>query len=106
MSFCNRCGQPLKAPGGPTPVAPAPLRPERYEGARKDEAGFHPWFHYAMGPLIGGSVLIALGLLFYLITTGMLSGVLFLPVFLALIGLLVIVLGVYAAATARRTRRP
>jgi len=127
MNFCNRCGAPLKAPAAPPPAAPTPAapapptpsppRPERYEKAEKrekrekegekrekeekgekrekEETGY-------IGPFIGGLILILLGFMFYLTTTGMMRPAHVWPFFLVLVGVIVIVLGVYVSTTARR----
>jgi predicted lipid-binding transport protein (Tim44 family) len=116
MSFCNRCGAALK-PGVAPPVAPprpAPPPPERYEKyekrekeAEKREKGEKGEKHEKeatgyMGPVIGGLILILLGFMFYLMTLGMVRAAHVWPIFLLIVGVIIIVFGVYAATTARR----
>ncbi|MEM3047414.1 MAG: zinc ribbon domain-containing protein, partial [Candidatus Bathyarchaeia archaeon] len=103
MNFCNRCGASLK-PGVAPPPAPPPTKPpERYEKYEKREketekrekgekhekeaTGYS-------GPIIGGIILILLGFLFYLMTLGMLRVAHVWPIFLLIVGVVLIIFGV------------
>ena len=113
MAFCPRCGAPLKLEAPPQPApAPAPQRVEKSEKGEKQEkqekhepekgekremnqVGF-------IGLVIGGLVLIILGFFAYLrvaniVTDGMSSALT-----LLIIGLIIIVVGIYVASMARR----
>lgn len=105
-SFCPKCGTALKIERAPAPAAPpAPYRSEKAEKREKEEKEM--WrekkekreYGY-IGPLIGGFILIALGLMFFLaITWGREVAWAF---FLVIIGIIVIVGAVYAAMIAAR----
>lgn len=113
MAFCPRCGAPLKMEAPPQP-APVPA-PQRVEKAEKGEKGEKQEKHEPekgekremnqfgfVGLVIGGLVLIILGFFAYLrvaniVTDGMSSALT-----LLIIGLIVIVVGIYVASMARR----
>ena len=111
MAFCPKCGAPLKAEQPPTAApAPAPRRAEKAEKEEKrekeekeekEERREKREFGF-IGPLVGGLVLIFLGLAFYLQVTGFLRRGFVLAAFLVVIGVIVIVGGVYAAMLATR----
>ena len=113
MSFCPKCGAPLKVEKpatvtletGPTAYrrdeksekeekAEKHEKREKHEKHEKREYGF-------MGPLIGGVILLFLGWALYLNATNVRADVVW-ALFFVLIGLLVIVGGVYAAIMAAR----
>jgi cation transport ATPase len=113
MSFCPKCGAPLKAAtvsAEQRPAAPTRYRSEKAEKHEKKEkeekTEKHEKSQYAfIGPLVGGIVLIIIGLMSYLQITGILTretreilGALFLIV----IGIVIIFGGLYATMMARR----
>lgn len=101
----------MKAPLGPPAPAVPPPRPEKHEKREKEEekrekeekgekhekgaTGY-------IGPFIGGLILILLGFMFYLTTSGMMRPLQAWPFFLVIVGVIVIVLGLYLSTTARR----
>jgi len=116
MTFCPKCGAALKV------TEPRP--PERYRGEKaekqekqekhekeeKREKGEQPEKYekreYSiLGPLIGGSILILLGFMFYLAVTGVLNFRSIFPFFLIIIGAIVI-LGVAIGAVMARGKNP
>ena len=111
MAFCPRCGTPLKVEKPPTEAAPpARYRSEKAEKAEKREkeekeekTEKHEKREFGViGPLIGGLILIFAGLMFYLAVTGYLRWQAIWPLFLVIIGIIIIVGTVYAAMTATR----
>ncbi|NWF86657.1 zinc ribbon domain-containing protein [Candidatus Bathyarchaeota archaeon] len=115
MAFCPKCGAPLKAERPPEKpaVAPAPTvyKGEKTEKHEKEEKGEkaekHEKREFAfIGPLIGGLVLIFLGFMFYLQVSGLLGREIAWATFLIIVGIIVIVAGIYASmATSRRYPR-
>jgi len=123
MNFCANCGAALKpsppptvqAPAPPTPApAPAPSRPEKYEKREKEEKHEKTEktekyekreFGYA-GPLIAGTVLIALGLFFYTIMTMRVDPRQAWAYFFIVIGIVIILAAVFAVAMATRRHPP
>jgi hypothetical protein len=111
MTFCPKCGAPLKAEKATTvapETRPAPYRrdekteekSEKHEKREKQEKHEKGGYGF-MGPLIGGVILLFIGLSLYLPTTGVDSKVVW-ALFFVLIGLLVIVGGVYGVIMANR----
>jgi uncharacterized membrane protein len=111
MTFCPKCGAPL-TPEKVTTVAPetrpAPYRreekteekSEKHEKREKQEK--HEKREYGfMGPLVGGVILLFIGLALYLRVTGYNSDMIW-ALFFVLVGLLVIVGGVYGVIMACR----
>jgi len=111
MAFCPRCGAPLKAEKPPTEAPPTSYRPEKAEKAEKHEKqekgektekpekrefGF-------VGSLIGGLILIFFGLVSYLQVTGFLGKEVVGALFLILIGIIIVIGGLYAARRHPRT---
>jgi len=130
MNFCANCGAALKpttpavqeaAPTTPAPApAPAPAqpsRPEKYEKHEKREKGekhektektekYEKREAGYVGPIIGGTILIALGLFFYLMMTMRTDQGRMWAYFFIIIGIVIIIAGAYAAATASRRHPP
>ena len=118
MAFCPKCGAPLKAekPKEQPVAAPAPsivYRGEKAEKHEKEEKGEkgekgeraekHEKREFTfIGPLIGGLVLIFLGLMAYMQVSGMLGREIAWAAFLVVIGIIVIVAGIYAWMTTSR----
>jgi len=122
MNFCANCGAALKplppappAVQAPAPApAPAPSRPEKYEKqekgekrekAEKTEKHEKREFGY-VGPIIGGIILIVLGLFFYLMITINVPPHMAWSYFFIVIGIAIILVAVFAAATAARRHPP
>jgi predicted lipid-binding transport protein (Tim44 family) len=110
MSFCPKCGASLNAERivGVTPATePAYRRDEKTEEkSEKHEKGEkhekHEKYEYGfMGPLIGGVILLFLGAALYLNATGYNAALLW-ALFLVLIGVLIIVGGIYGVMMAGR----
>lgn len=109
MSFCPKCGAPLKAAQTPA-VQRTYRRDEKAEKQEKHEKGEktekHEKGEYAfIGPLVGGIVLIIIGLLSYLQITGFLdrqAREILWAVFLIIVGVVIIFGGLYASMRARR----
>ena len=113
MTFCPRCGAPLKMESGPQP-APTPV-PQRVEKAEKGEKGEKQEKHEPekgekremnqfgfIGLVIGGLVLIILGFFAYLRVTDIIPEGMGNAFTLLIIGLIIIVVGIYVASMARR----
>jgi DNA-directed RNA polymerase subunit M/transcription elongation factor TFIIS len=116
MTFCPRCGAPLKAEA-PTQVASAPAsrteksekgekqeknekqEPEKGEKHEKGEFGFIGW-------LIGGLILILIGFFALLRFAGYLTSGLEGGLILLVIGVIVIIAAVYFASMGRRRSPP
>ena len=110
MGFCPKCGAQLKAEGATTSAPrPEPATYQRDEKTEKEEKSEkrekrekHEKREYGfMGPLIGGAILLFIGLALYLRVSGYSADVLG-AWFLVLLGLLVIVGGLYGVIMARR----
>lgn len=116
MTFCPQCGATLKV----TETRPAERyrgekaekheKHEKHEKEEKMEKGEHPekyekQEYSILGSLIGGSILILLGFMFYLATTGVLNFQSIFPFFLIIIGAIVI-LGVIIGAVRARGKHP
>lgn len=115
MAFCPKCGAPLKAEKPPEQPVAAPAPPTVYRGEKaekheKEEKGEkgektekrekHEFTF--IGPLIGGLVLIFLGFMAYLQISGYLGREVAWAAFLIVIGIIVIVAGIYASMVASR----
>lgn len=121
MAFCSKCGAALKVeqPPAETVSAPAPYRAEKaekHEKREKEEKGEkrekeektekHEKREFgAIGPLIGGLILIFIGLMFYLQVTGFPGRQIAPALFLVIIGVIIIIGALYAATMASR-RQP
>jgi len=106
MDFCPRCGTHLKPPPARVQVEKAEKeekreKEEKEEKAEKEEKYEKREFGY-VGPLVGGLILIFLGVMFYLATTGRITILDWGPVLLILIGVIVLVFGLYAALIAAK----
>jgi hypothetical protein len=114
MAFCPRCGAPLKMeapPPQPAPV-PAPQRVEKGEKGEKQEkqekhepekGEKHEMGQFGfIGLVIGGLVLIILGFFAYLRVSNVVTDSMGGALTLLVIGLIVIVVGIYVASMARR----
>jgi len=130
MNFCANCGAALKpspppavqpaAPAAPAP-APQPSRPEKYEKHEKGEKGekrekaektektekYEKREYGPIGPIIGGIILIAFGLLFYMMTMmPQIERQQAWAYFFVIIGIAIILAAIYAAAMAARRHPP
>ncbi len=111
MTFCPRCGAPLKVEA-PVQAAPAvaPQRGEKAEKGEKNEKNEpekgekHEKGRFGfVGFLIAGLVLVLLGAIaYYDVTIGLPSSRLTGPAILLIIGICIIIVGVYAATMAKR----
>ncbi|MDH5690236.1 MAG: zinc-ribbon domain-containing protein [Candidatus Bathyarchaeota archaeon] len=116
MTFCPKCGAALKVtePRPPeryrTEKAEKQEKHEKQEKEEKMEKGeqpekFEKKEYSVLGPLIGGSILILVGFMFYLATAGVLNLRSIFPFFLIIIGAIVI-LGVTIGAVRAREKHP
>jgi hypothetical protein len=117
MTFCPRCGAPLKieaqaaqAPSAPSAPPQPPMRNEKQEKGEKQEKQQQQEkgekhekgeFGY-VGFLIGGLVVIVLGVIAFLRVSGTLVDAWEGPLTLLVIGVAIIIVGVYVALLARR----
>lgn len=113
MSFCPKCGAALKVATA-APEAPVTRQPREYrrnekgEKSEKGEKGEKGEKHEKsgggvfIGPLIAGIVLIFFGIIAYVQTLNIVTAEWVGPVIIIIIGLAVIIGGIYAATMARR----
>jgi len=120
MTFCPRCGSSLKmedqaqAPAAPQTPPQPPMRNEKAEKGEKQEKNQqrekgekHEKGEFGfVGFLIAGLVVVAIGVLGFLRVTGALAGVWEGPLTLLVIGLAIIIIGVYVAMMARKRYPP
>ena len=118
-SFCPKCGASLKAAEPRPPMHPERYRSEKaekeekhekHEKDEKMEKGEHhekyeKQEYSVLGPLIGGAILILVGFMFYLSVTGLITLRSIFPLFLIIIGAIVI-LGVAIGAVMARKKNP
>lgn len=125
MNFCPKCGSPLKAAAQPQPAAPpvppapapapapAPYRAEKQEKQEKDEKREKQEKEEReqrsektetsfIGPLVCGIILVFAGFILYLVVTGSLQWQSVGALFFIVIGIIIIVGGIYAAVMASR----
>jgi len=116
MTFCPKCGAALKVTEPRPPEryrsekAEKQEKHEKHEKEEKMEKGeqpekFEKKEYSVLGPLIGGSILILLGVMFYLAASGVLKLSSIFPFFLIIIGAIVI-LGVAIGAVMARKKNP
>lgn len=120
MTFCPRCGASLKmetqvpplssAPGGPTPVPP-PMRNEKGEKQEKNQPNEKGEKHEKgefgfVGFLIAGLVVLIIGVLGFLSVTHAIASGWEGPLTLLVVGVAIILVGLYVAMTARRHYPP
>jgi len=107
MSFCPKCGASLnveRVVNVPPTTGPTYRRDEKTEEkSEKHEKGEkHEKYEYGfMGPLIGGLILLFIGAALYLNATGYNAAILW-ALFFVLIGVLIIVGGIYGVIMAGR----
>ena len=119
-TFCPQCGTNLKAEAPPPPPQPAaPYRSEKGEKQEKNEKNekqektekseqhekYEKQGYNVLGPLVGGIILIIIGFSFYLAVTGAINFSSFFPIFLIIIGA-IIILGVVIGAIMANKRNP
>ena len=108
IKFCSKCGAPL----GPLPPR---MRREKEEKGEKHEkrekaekAEKHEKREYGyIGPLMGGLILIVVGLMAYLAAISPMSARYWGPILLIAVGVIILVIVIYAAMTAaERSPKP
>jgi uncharacterized membrane protein YvbJ len=113
MTFCPQCGAALKAT---TSTPPERYRSEKGEKQEKQEKGeknekreqpekYEKQEFGVLGPLIGGLILILVGFMFFMVTSGAIAFRSIVPYVLVIVGLIVIV-GVIVGAIIARGRNP
>jgi uncharacterized membrane protein YvbJ len=116
MAFCPQCGATLKVTATRPPEryrrekAEKEEKYEKHEKEEKTEKGEQPekyekQEYSVLGPLIGGSILIFLGIMFYLTVAGTINLRSVFPFFLIIIGAIVI-LGVIIGAVRAKGKHP
>jgi len=111
MEFCPRCGTRLKPPPARVQMEKAEKeekreKEEKQEKAEKTEKYEKREFGY-VGPLIGGVILIFLGTMAYLAAIGYIHVRNWGPAFMIMIGIIILVFGLYATlVAAKRSPRP
>ena len=113
MTFCPKCGAALKVTEPRPPeryISEKAEKHEKHEKEEKMEKGeqpekFEKKEYSILGPLIGGSILILVGFMFYLAVAGVLNLQSIFPFFLIIIGAIVI-LGVAIGAVMARGKNP
>lgn len=110
MAFCPFCGAPLKSvraeAEAEAPVS-MPSKAEKAEKGEKEEKGEKAEKHEKrevgiIGPLVGGLILICIGLINYLQIIGVFEARLAGAIFLIILGVIIIIAGVYAYVTAKK----
>lgn len=114
MAFCPMCGAPLKIEkpleAAASTQAPAPSKAEKTEKHEKEEKGEkkektekHEKRELGFAaPLIAGLILIFLGAFMYLQAAGILNREIAGALFFIILGIIIIVAGVYAVVTASK----
>ncbi len=108
MVFCSKCGAAL----GPLPPRVRMEKEEKSEKREKREKSekaekYEKKEYGYVGPLIGGLILIAVGLMAYLAAISPVFAGNLLPIFLIVIGIIILVIVVYTAITAaERSPKP
>ena len=112
MTFCPQCGVALKVEEALPPVhyrSEKAEKQEKHEKREKEEKGEPEKYEKrefgVLGPLIGGLIMILVGFMSYLVTTGAITFRSVIPYVLVIIGLIVIV-GVVAGAVMAKGRHP
>ena len=116
MAFCTKCGATLEIKMSTAETKPSghyrSEKSEKGEKREKEEKGEKTEKHEkrefgVVGPLIGGLILIFIGFMLYLAVTGYLRFQVIWPLFIIIVGVIIIVAVVYGAITAaRRQPRP
>ena len=116
MAFCAKCGATLEIKTSTAEARPSghyrSEKSEKGEKREKEEKGEKTEKHEKrefgiLGPLIGGLILILVGFMLYLAVTGYLRWQVIWPLFIIIVGVVIIVGAVYGAITAaRRQPRP
>lgn len=105
MEFCSQCGKRLK----PVPAQVQREKAEKEEKREKAEKGEKlekREFGY-VGPLVGGIILIIIGVMSFLAAIGRIDFLDWGPIFLIVIGIIIVVFVLYASVVAaRRSPRP
>ena len=101
MVFCPKCGAALKAEQPRAHRAEKAEKQEKQEKREKSEKYEKREFGF-IGPLIGGLILVFLGFISYLQVTGYLGRQIVGALFLVMIGVIIIVVGLYAMVLASR----
>ena len=118
-SFCPQCGTALKAGEPRPPMSPERYRSEKTEKQEKNEKNekeekmekgeqqekYEKQEFGILGPLIGGVILIIVGFILYLTVEGIINLRSLFPVFLLIIGAIVI-LGVVIGVVMARGKNP
>lgn len=111
MDFCTQCGARLKS----SPVRVRREKAEKEEKREKQEKGekvekaekYEKREFGYVGPLVGGVILIFVGVMSYLVAIGRIHVRDWGPVFLIVVGIIILVFGFYAAfVAAKRSPRP
>jgi cation transport ATPase len=113
MSFCPRCGAPLKAEAQPAEQRPTAQthyrgeKAEKHEKREKEETGekHEKGEHAFIGPFIGGLVLTIIGLMSFLQVTGVIDRItreVLWASFIIIVGVVLIFGALYAMIIARR----
>jgi uncharacterized membrane protein YvbJ len=112
MAFCPKCGATLNATATTQKERyrnEKDEKDEKYEKHEKDEGEkaekYEKQEYSVFGSLIGGCILILLGVMFYLAVTGALHLRSMFPVFLIIVGAIVII-GVLVGAVKARENNP
>ena len=102
MDFCPQCGKRLK----PSPARVQREKAEKEEKREKAEKYEKREFGY-VGPFVGGVILIFLGVMFYLAAIDRIQVRDWGPIFLIVVGIIIVVFGLYAAfIAAERSPKP
>jgi len=111
-SFCPKCGANLKATVPPPPKPPEYRRNEKAEKNEKQEKQekngnekYEKQQFGVFGPFIGGVILILVGFMFYLSSSGIIEFRSIFPFVLIIIGALIII-GVLSGSMRARQRNP
>lgn len=103
MSFCPKCGAPLKVEQAPPPPPePAKRKEEKAEKREKGEKGekYEKRELAFIGPLVGGIILVMLGVLSYLEVTGAVKPGVTRAILLIFVGVIISIGALYVAYTA------
>lgn len=109
MEFCPQCGASLRPPTARMEKAEKEEKREKEEKGEKAEKGekYEKREFGYVGPLVGGLILIIVGITFFLAATERIQVLDWGPIFLIMVGIIILAFGLYATLIAtKKSPRP